>query len=170
MEKIVQTERLLLRQFNVNDVDFIIQLLNSPGWIKNIGDRNIKTVEQAKNYLLNGPMQSYQLHGFGLSLVMLKETNTPIGMCGLIKRDTLPHVDIGFAFLPAYIGKGYCYEMASAILMNAKNNFKLPRIVAVTLPTNISSVNVLKKLGMQFDKKIILKGDTEELELYGIDL
>lgn len=170
MEKILQTERLLLRQFNINDVDFIIQLLNSPGWIKNIGDRNIKTAVQAKNYLLNGPVQSYQLHGFGLSLVLLKDTNTPIGMCGLIKRDNLPHVDMGFAFLPAYTGKGYCYEMASATLAYAKNNFKLPRIIAITLPTNISSINVLKKVGMKFEKKIILPGDTEELELYGINL
>jgi RimJ/RimL family protein N-acetyltransferase len=170
MEKILQTERLLLRQFNVNDVAFVIQLLNSPGWIKNIGDRNVKTFAQAKNYLLKGPIQSYQLHGFGLSLVLLKETNTPIGMCGLIKRDTLPYVDIGFAFLPDFIGKGYCYEMASAILVHAKNNFKLPRVIAITLPTNKSSINVLKKLGMQFDRKIILPGDTAELELYGIDM
>ena len=101
MEAILQTERLLLREFTEDDAAFIVELLNSPGWIQYIGDRNIKTEEQAREYLNNGPLKSYRQNGFGLYMVEKKDDHTPIGMCGIIKRDTLNNPDIGFAFLPA---------------------------------------------------------------------
>lgn len=113
---IIQTDRLILYHLGINDIDFIYELLNSPAWIKYIGDRGIKTLDDAKKYIINGPMKSYEKFGFGLWLTKLKNDETPIGICGLLKRETLNDIDIGFAFLPQYTGKGYAFEAASATL------------------------------------------------------
>ena len=107
---ILATERLFLREFNTGDAGFILELLNNPSWIKYIGDKNIRHVNDAQNYILNGPIKSYQTHGFGLYLVAVKEKEKPIGMCGLIKRDGLENVDIGFALMPEYAGNGYAFS------------------------------------------------------------
>lgn len=164
----LETERLIIREFEVTDAPFIIDLLNSPGWLQFIGDRGIRTLEDAQNYLLNGPMDSYKKNGFGLSLVALKEAQMPIGMTGLIKRDTLEDIDIGFAFLSEYEGKGYGYESTSAIMAYAQNYLKLKRVLAITMETNNHSINLLEKLGLSFDKKIRLTDDAEELMLFSI--
>lgn len=111
---ILTTDRLVLRQFSLSDTAFILELLNSPGWINFIGDRGIRTEKDAEEYLLNGPMKSYQKNGFGLAMIALKESGEGIGMCGLIKRESLADVDIGYALLPAYTGQGYAYEIAAA--------------------------------------------------------
>ena len=123
MKNILETERLLLREFSTEDASFIIELLNSPGWIKYIGDRNVKTPEQASEYLLNGPIKSYAVNGYGLWLVEKKDDQAKIGMCGIIRRETLKDPDIGFAFLPEFSGKGYAYEIAKACLDHAKKYF-----------------------------------------------
>src|SRR4051812_34087354 len=106
MNCILETKRLILREFNIHDTKFIIELVNSPGWIQNIGDRNIKTEEQATEYLQSGPLASYKQKGYGLYLVELKNDKTAIGMCGILKRDNMEYPEIGFAFLPAFMGKG----------------------------------------------------------------
>lgn len=164
------TKNLVLRHLAMEDAAFILALLNSPGWLKYIGDRGVHSVESATNYLVQGPLKSYRENGFGLYKVELRERNIAIGMCGLIKRETLKDVDIGFAFLPDYIGKGYGFEAASAVLKLARDEFHLPRIVAITLEENHASVGLLKKLGMHFEEKIIYDNTLEELVLYGIDL
>lgn len=166
MTSILETERLSLREFNTTDATFIIQLLNSKGWLKFIGDRHIKTLEQAENYLTNGPMKSYSVNGFGLSMVELKNTHTPIGMCGLIKRDNLPDIDIGFAFLEEFMGNGYAFEIAQATINFAKESLKKETILAITIPTNVRSINLLKKIGMKFEKNFSFEGSTEELMLF----
>jgi len=166
MTSILETERLSLREFNTTDAAFIIQLLNSEGWLKFIGDRHIKTLEQAENYLTNGPMKSYSVNGFGLSMVELKNTHTPIGMCGLIKRDNLPDIDIGFAFLEEFMGNGYAFEIAQATINFAKENLHKETILAITIPTNVRSINLLKKIGMKFEKNFTFEGSTEELMLF----
>jgi RimJ/RimL family protein N-acetyltransferase len=166
MNYIIETERLLLREFTLNDTTFIIELVNSPSWIENIGDRDIKTAEQAKTYLQNGPLKSYAVNGFGLSMVELKNDKTPIGMCGIIKRDNLENPDIGFAFLPQFMGNGYAYEMVSATISFAKNNLQLPVICAITIPSNKRSIKLLEKTGLQFIKMICLPNDNEELMLF----
>lgn len=166
MTSILETERLSLREFNTTDAAFIIQLLNSEGWLKFIGDRHIKTIEQAENYLTNGPMKSYSVNGFGLSMVELKNTHTPIGMCGLIKRDNLPDIDIGFAFLEEFMGNGYAFEIAQATINFAKENLHKETILAITIPTNVRSINLLKKIGMKFEKNFSFEGSTEELMLF----
>jgi RimJ/RimL family protein N-acetyltransferase len=167
MNTILETERLLFRPFTESDTPFIIELLNTEGWVKNIGDRNVKTEEQASQYLINGPIKSYADNGFGLSLVTLKD-GTPVAMCGLIKRDTLPQPDIGYAFLPAYAGKGYAYEIASAVLQYAFTILKQEKILAITLPENTNSVKLLVKLGMQFEKTFTDATTNELLAMYGI--
>lgn len=163
---ILQTDNLILREFTLNDTAFIIELLNSEGWIKYIGDRNIKTEEQATAYLINGPLKSYQENGFGLWMVELKESDTAIGMCGLIKRAVLENVDIGFALLPAFSGKGYALEMAQATMNHAFNVLKLNTIDAIVLPTNESSIKLLEKIGMKYHSQFIYPDTNEELLLY----
>jgi len=162
---ILETDRLILREFDTNDAAFILILLNNPTWLQYIGDRNIKTMDDARNYLLNGPMKSYEVNGFGLSMVEIKEDKTPIGMCGLIKRETLEHADIGFALLPEYAGKGYGYEIANATMAYAKNKLKLEKIVAITSTDNEYSIKLLNKIGLNFEKMIRFD-PTEDLMLF----
>ena len=166
MAHILQTERLSLRYFTLEDTEFIIRLLNSPGWIEFIGDRNVKTEEDAKAYLLNGPMKSYEINGYGLCMVETKADNTPIGMCGIINRANLEGQDIGFAFLTEHIGMGYGYEIASATLDYAMNELKLPQVFAITLPTNPRSISLLEKIGLKFIKKFTMPDEQEELMLF----
>ena len=166
MNYILETKRLTLREFTSADAQFIIQLLNSPGWIEFIGDRNVRTDEQAINYLLNGPIKSYDENGFGLSLVETKADKKPIGMCGLIKRSHLEHPDIGFAFLPEFTGKGFAYEIANATVVFAKEVLKMPCVLAVTIPTNTASIKLLGKIGLKFIKTISFPNETEELMLF----
>ena len=153
--KILETERLSLREFHLNDAKFTLQLLNTPTWLTFIGDKNVHTIKEAENYLTSGPMTSYKEHGFGLWLVSLKERNKPIGMCGLIKRDYLAEVDIGFALMPDYAGLGYGYEIASATLTYSRNILLIDKVVAITDANNASSIKLLNKLGLQFEESII---------------
>ena len=163
---IIETERLSLCKLNPNDVVFIFKLLNTPSWLKYIGDRGIKTMDNARDYIITGPMFSYNKHGFGLWLVKLKNDDTPIGICGLIKRDTLEYIDIGFAFLPEYTGKGYALEAAKATMDYAKNELELKRVVAITTKDNESSIALLKKIGFEYEKLIMLPNEDEELMLF----
>jgi [ribosomal protein S5]-alanine N-acetyltransferase len=167
---ILETERLLLRQLSTEDAEFILELLNEPSFIRNIGDRGIRTIEGANSYILNGPVASYAKNGFGLYLVKLKETNESIGMCGLIKRDTLEDVDIGYAFLPKFWSKGYAVEAAQAVKEYARDKVKLNRIVAIVDPQNQGSIRVLEKIGLQFEKMVKLSEDDIELKLFGANI
>lgn len=166
MNYILETERLRLRAFTLDDAAFIIELVNSPGWLKNIGDRNIKTNDKAREYLQNGPLKSYAENGFGLSMVELKSDGTPVGMCGIIKRVALEHADIGFAFLSQYMGKGYAYEIASAVLSFAKSELQFAVICAITIPSNTPSIKLLEKIGLKFKKMFSFPGTEEELMLF----
>lgn len=168
--KILETERLILRQFSTGDAEFILALLNEPSFIQNIGDRGVRTLADASAYILNGPVASYAKNGFGLYLVLLKETNESIGMCGLIKREGLEDVDIGYAFLPKFWSRGYAIESAQAVKAYAKEVVGLKRIVAITDPANEGSVRVLEKLGLRFEKMVRLSEDDIELKLFAADL
>lgn len=162
---LLETDRLILREFTTDDAAFILLLLNNPTWLQYIGDRNVKTIDDAHNYLLNGPMKSYEVNGFGLSMVEMKHDRTPIGMCGLIKRETLEHADIGFALLPEYAGAGYAYEIAIATMRYAKDKLGLDPIVAITSVDNTRSISLLKKIGLNFEKMIMFDA-SEELMLF----
>lgn len=170
MKYIVETERLRLRQFTLGDTAFVISLLNSPGWLEFIGDRNVKTEEEAVRYLQNGPMNSYETAGFGLSLVERKTDETPIGMCGLMKRYYLEYPDIGYAFLPEFMGYGYAFEIASATLAYVTQTLRIPTVMAITLPANQKSIQLLEKIGLQFDKTITSPPDNTTLRLYSTSI
>ncbi len=163
---ILETERLLLREQNEGDTTFILALMNSPGWLKYIGDRGIKTEEDARKYILDKSVPSYKKHGFGFYLTELKEGSVPIGICGLVKRDGLEHVDIGFAFLPEYEGRGYGVESASAVMIYAKTVLGIDTIAAITTKDNGPSINLVKKIGLHFKELIKLPGNEEELMLF----
>lgn len=167
---ILETERLILRQFTTDDIEFILEQVNEPSWIQNIGDRGVRTLDDARAYILNGPAASYVKNGFGLWLVALKETGESIGMCGLIKRDTLEDVDIGYAFLPKFWGKGYAVESARAVKDYAKEVIGLKRLVAIVDAANESSIRVLEKIGLKFERMVRLSADDIELKLFGVDL
>lgn len=165
--KILETERLVLRELCATDAAFILQLVNDPAWLRFIGDKGIRTLEAARNYILNGPVEMYQRHGFGLWLVELKEGKIPIGICGLIKREVLEDIDLGFAFLPDYLRKGYGFEAASASISFGKERFGLKRIVAVLSPDNVASTRLLEKLGFHFERLVRLSSEAPEINLYG---
>ncbi|WP_144614120.1 GNAT family N-acetyltransferase [Bacillus cereus] len=162
---VLETERLVLRWFDIKDAPFILELVNDPAWIQFIGDKRIKNLEDAKKYILNGPVDMYNKMGFGLYLVERKEDLTPLGMCGLIKRDTLEDVDIGFAFLEKFRSKGYGFESASAVIDYGVQKLCLKRIVAITTIDNINSGNLLEKVGLQFEE--IISDSGEDLKLFG---
>jgi RimJ/RimL family protein N-acetyltransferase len=166
--KIIETGRLILRQMEPEDAPFILELLNEPSWIRFIGDKGVRTLEDARRYILEGPMQMYSLLGFGLWLVELKSGDLPIGICGLIKRDSLPDVDIGFAFLPSYWRAGYAFESASAVISYGREALGLGRILAITSPDNHSSSRLLEKLGFRFERMVQFSDNSPEVKLYAL--
>lgn len=163
---VLETERLVLRQLTPEDAEFIVDLLNQPSFLRHIGDRGVRTVEDAQRFLVTGPMASYELHGFGLYLVVLRETDTPMGLCGLLCREGLDDVDIGFAFLPRFWSRGYAYEAAAAMMEYGRNALGLDRIVAIASADNSRSFKLLEKLGLRFERWIRLAEDQPEIKLY----
>ena len=166
MKYILETERLQLREFTLQDTAFLIELMNSPGWLKYIGDRNVKSEEQARSYLLNGAIKSYAEKGYGFWLVESKTENKAVGMCGITHREFLDDPDIGFAFLPEFAGRGYALESAEATMQYAKNTLHIPRISAITVSDNDRSVRLLKKIGLSFKNTFCFPGSEEELLLF----
>jgi RimJ/RimL family protein N-acetyltransferase len=166
MTQITRTERLSIRKFKEGDESFIIELLNSPGWLAFIGDRNIKNLDDAKGYIINGPLLSYNKFGFGPYLVSLIDSGTPIGMCSLIKRDELEDVDLGFAFLDKHSGKAYAYEASLRMIGYAKDELHLRKLAAITNTTNTRSIRLLEKLGFRLSGKVKMQGEEEELLHY----
>ena len=162
--KILETERTILRQTVASDGEFILDLLNQPSFIKYIGDRNVRTVEQAREYIESRFTESYRKFGFGMWAVELKDSGTPIGICGFVKRDTLPDADIGFAILPQFEGKGYALESAVGVMGYGGDVFQFKRVLAITTKDNESSGRLLGKLDFKFERLIVL--NDEELKLF----
>jgi RimJ/RimL family protein N-acetyltransferase len=164
--EILRTKRLTLREFTEEDSAFIFKLLNSPGWLKYIGQRGIKIEDDAKDYINNKLRKSYKDSGFGFYLAELNAGKIPIGMCGIIKREWLDDVDIGFALLPEFEGRGFAYEAASATMKYASEALGLKKISAITVPNNLASVKLLEKIGLSFTRMIRIPVDKEELMLF----
>ena len=163
---VLETQRLSLREFTVDDAQFILKLLNEPSFLRYIGDKKVRNLEDARQYILNGPVASYERNGFGLYLVVLKESYTPIGMCGFLKREELPDPDIGFAFMPEFWSKGFAYEAAAALLQDGRERLKLERILAITSLDNDASIKLLQRLGFGFDRVITLAAGSEPVKLF----
>lgn len=164
--KILETKRLILQKISIDDARFILKLLNEPSFIRNIGDRGVRTLKDARDYISNRLIASYEKFGFGMYLVIVKDSGSPAGLCGLVKRDSLEDVDIGYAFLPEFWSKGYATESALAVKEYAKNTIGLKRLVAITDPVNQGSIRVLEKIGLEFEKMVRLSKDDIELKLY----
>jgi RimJ/RimL family protein N-acetyltransferase len=165
-----ETERLILREIDpVTDAAFFLELLNSPGFIKYVGDRNVRTVEQAEQYLKDRSKKITDHPAGGAFIVYLKDGNVPIGNCGLFIRKELDAPDIGFSFLPQYEGKGYAYEACMPLMDRAKE-YNLKRVNGITVEYNHRSIRLLEKLGLKFEKRFFMEGDPEELMLYSKDL
>jgi RimJ/RimL family protein N-acetyltransferase len=164
--KILETERLVLRRLTAGDAAFILELLNEPAFLENIGDRGARTLADARRYIARGPAASYRKFGFGLYLVELKDCGAPIGICGLLKRESLEDVDIGFAFLRRYWSRGYARESAAAVMHYGWTELRLPRIVAITKPSNQASIALLEKLGLRFERDIALPNHGGENKLF----
>ena len=167
--KILETECIILREIVGSDAEFILDLLNQPSFIKYIGDRNVRTLQDSSEFIENRYRKSYRDFGYGLYVVELKETNTPIGICGFVKRDSLPDTDIGFAFLPQFCGKGYALESAKAVMKYGRDVLNLKRVLAITSQDNESSGRLLEKIGFKFEGLIKMPHDSEELKLFSSD-
>lgn len=152
MTLIAETQRLQLHRLDAADAAFVLQLVNEPSWLAFIGDKGVRTLDDARAYIANGPVAMYASHGHGLYRVALKSSGEAIGLCGLIKRDTLDYVDIGYAFLPAHWGRGYAEEAARATLDYARDSLKIKRIVAIVTPANTRSIRLLEKIGLRYDR------------------
>jgi RimJ/RimL family protein N-acetyltransferase len=163
---VLETERLALRRLEPGDAEFILELLNDPSFLRFIGDKGVRNLDDARRYIANGPVASYERFGFGLYLTALKEGGVPIGICGLLKRDSLDDVDVGFAFLPRFWSKGYAFEAASAVMAYGRQSLGLKRIVAVVSPGNDASIRLLLKLGLKLERMVRLEGEGHDLQLF----
>jgi RimJ/RimL family protein N-acetyltransferase len=164
------TARLRLRELVEDDAAFILELVNDPSWLRYIGDKGVRDLVGARAYIDKGPRASYAQHGFGLWRVERLADGEAIGLCGLIKRETLDAVDIGFAFLPAHTGQGHGFEAANAVVQYARTVLRLPRLVAIVSPDNRASIRVLEKLGLQFQKTFKMSADAPDTALFACEL
>jgi len=154
----------MIRELNLSDAEFILELVNTPGWIRFIGDRQIRDSYAAGHYIVNGPLKSYAQHSFGLYAMQMKDSSELAGLCGILKRDSLEHPDLGFALLPAFEGRGLVHEAATAILSHAQQHQNVKQVLAITLEDNVRSVSLLERLGFTYEKKILI--GEEELLLF----
>jgi len=166
---ILETERLTLRELGNGDDAFILELLNDPGFLQNIGDRGVRTLDDARGYIANSAVASYEKNGFGMYRVALKDTDIAVGICGLVRRDGLDGPDIGFAFLERFCGRGYASESAATVLAHARAALGLTRILAITALDNRSSIAVLEKLGFRFDRIVKLPSHAAESRLFSTE-
>jgi RimJ/RimL family protein N-acetyltransferase len=165
--KILETKRLTLRPLRTDDADFMLELMNEPAFIRNVADRGIRNRADATAYIEEKILPSYANFNFGFYRVDLKETSAPIGICGLVKRETLQDVDVGFSILERYWGNGYAFEAAAAMMEYGRTILGLARIVGVTARGNLASIGLLEKLGLKFQRKIHLPGYGKESLLFG---
>jgi len=167
--KVLETQRLIVRRFSLEDAAFALELVNDSAWLQYIGDRKVRTLADARAYLRKGALDMYDRVGFGMFVVTLKSSGEPIGTCGLIKRDSLDDVDIGFAFLPGFRGQGFALESAAAVLDYGRRSLGLTRIVAIVSPANRRSIAILEKIGLKYERMMKLPGEDEEISLYGYE-
>ena len=162
----IETSRLKLRWLELTDADFIYQLVNDPQWLRFIGDKQVADLDGARRYIEDGPRASYRQFGFGLNRVALKDGDTPIGICGLLQRESLPQPDLGFALLPGFRGQGYAREAVDAILQHAYSILRQTRVAAIVNPDNLSSIKLLDQLGFRLDRQIQIAANQESVDLY----
>lgn len=166
MTIVLETERLVLRHFTAEDAAFVLRLLNEPSFIENIGDRGVRTMEDAAAYLAGGPIASYARHGHGLNAVVLRETGEPIGMCGLLRREQFAHADVGYSFLPEFWRRGFAAESVAAVVEHGRRTLGLRSIIALVSPHNTASSALLEKLGFRYEERVNLLPSGSEVMVY----
>lgn len=166
----LETPRLSLRRFEPADAAFVVSLLTSPDWLRFIGDRGVRTETDALVYIERLTSMGYAKNGFGLYHVSRRSDGTPVGMCGMLRRDTTPDVEIGFAFLSEHAGQGYATEASGAVLGEAREQHGLRRIGAVVMPENHASIRVLEKLGLRFERLIVTDPARDPLQYFAREL
>lgn len=163
--RVLETNRLSLRRLTLDDAEFMFGLVNQPSWLRFIGDKNVRNIEDARNYLRTGPLDMYQRFGFGMFMVERKDDGAAVGTCGLLKRDILPEPDIGYAFLPEFWGQGYALEAAQAVLDYGHYTHELTRVLAIVSPGNERSIRVLERCGMKFERMFAMN-DQDQVQLF----
>ena len=163
---LLETNRLELHKISEDDAPFYLKLFNSESWLRFIGDRKVRSVEDAKAYIRKNYLPSYELHGYGSYTVRLKSSGKTVGACGLYKREGLDDPDIGFAFLHEYTGRGYGYESAKAVMNYARNTLGIGTILGFTVHYNTASIKLLEKLGLRETGTFRFDDDSEELLLF----
>jgi RimJ/RimL family protein N-acetyltransferase len=164
------TDRLQLRWMTADDAAFCLSMWNDPDFIRHVGDRGIRTLEQAAEAMQSGMLKLYRDVGYGPYLLARKEGGPPLGLCGLFKRENLDHPDIGYALLPEYCGSGYAFEAAAAVMQHAREKMKLPCLKAIVSPGHSRSIRLLEKLGMHPERPVRMPGEDEDVLLYSIEL
>ena len=167
---LIETARLRLRPFTLDDAAFIVALVNDPDWLRHIGDKGVRTVDDARRYLTEGPLASYARHGFGLLAVVARDSRAPIGMCGVLKRDALPDPDVGFAFLPSFRRRGYAREALRGVIADAAGRLRLTRLLAITSPDNAASIALLGSVGFTFEREAPLAPGAPPVRIFALEL
>lgn len=166
----IETERLYLRRMTLEDAPFMLSIWNDPAFVRNVGDRGIRTVDDAEAALTDGAFALYEKYGYGPYCMILKRDSTQVGICGLFRRDNLEHPDIGFAVLPAFYRSGLTLEAARAVIEYARNDLAIDRLTAIVSPQNMASIALIEKLGMTFERGITMPDEEKEISLYSMGL
>ena len=166
----LETERLILRQLTLDDAALMLTIWNDPAFVNYVGDRGIRTIEQAEAALIEGAFKLYTQYGYGPYCVKRKADSALVGICGLFRRDNLAYPDIGFALLPEYCGCGLAGEAAHAVVAHARDDLGIEYLAAIVAPGNVASIRLIEKLGLQFERGITMPGDEDEISLYGMKL
>ena len=170
MKEIARTKRLVLREASLDDAEFVLELINDPGWLKYISQHSIDTLEKAKEYIEERLLSAYNQHGYGLWLMQRASDSVMIGMCGLVRRESLPGPDLGFALVQQYSGLGYAQEASEAAIQYAIKHSIDSTLLAITLPENQPSINLLERLGFSYDADFIAQDSEERLLRYALDI
>lgn len=166
----IETQRLQLRELTLADAPLMLAIWNDPAFVRFVGDRGIRTLAEAQEAMTAGALKLYKDFGYGPYGVELKGEGTPIGICGLFRREGLDEPDIGFAILPDYCGKGYAHEASQAVLEHARDELGIPHLTAIVSPENAASVGLIRKLGLRFERMHRMVGDDDDVAIYGIRL
>ena len=166
----LETERLWLRRITLEDAGLMLAVWNDPRFIRHVGDRGIRTIEEAHDALRSGAFRLYQDYGYGPYSLTRKTDGTQVGICGLFKRDILDHPDIGFAVLPDHCGQGIAGEAAAEVVRHAREDLELAELAGIVSPGNAASISLLEKLGLRRNGTITMPGETEAVCLYHLPL
>ena len=162
----LETERLYLRRVTLDDADLLLAVWNDPAFMEHVGDRGVRTTEEAEEAMRAGPLKLYADYGYGPYAMVRRDDGVRMGICGLFKRDNLDYPDIGFGVLPEFCGKGYAGEAAFAVLAHARDDLRIKELTAIVSPGNAPSIGLIEKLGLMFVRMITMPGDDEEICLY----